>query len=120
MGMNQPGQGGQMPPPPPSGSGMPSWTNNITARGTMAGPAGVALADFTDRAIAAFIDFLILGIVGVMDIVQGRCVRRVLIPLHQRGKSLWLATAAEQDQLVFFCGGNIHKRTYPIGYLARQ
>lgn len=60
MGMNQPGQGGQPP------SGMPSWTNNLTKRGTMAGPGGVALADFTDRAIAAFIDFLILGIVGAI------------------------------------------------------
>ncbi|MDL2335777.1 MAG: RDD family protein [Chloroflexota bacterium] len=58
--MNQPGQGGQPP------SGMPSWTNNLTKRGTQAGPGGVALADFTDRAIAAFIDFLILGIVGAI------------------------------------------------------
>ena len=60
MSMNQPGQGGQPP------SGMPSWTNNLTARGTKPGPGGVALADFTDRAIAAFIDFLILGIVGAI------------------------------------------------------
>ena len=60
MSMNQPGQGGQPP------SGMPSWTNNLTARGTKPGPGGVALADFTDRAIAAFIDFLILGIIGAI------------------------------------------------------
>lgn len=60
MGMNQPGQGGQQP------SGMPSWTNNLTARGTKPGPGGVALADFTDRAIAAFIDFLIIGIIGAI------------------------------------------------------
>ena len=60
VGMNQPGQGGQQP------SGMPSWTNNLTARGTKPGPGGVALADFTDRAIAAFIDFLILGIIGAI------------------------------------------------------
>lgn len=59
MGMNQPDQGGQP-------SGMPSWTNNLTARGTKPGPGGVALADFTDRAIAAFVDFLILGIIGAI------------------------------------------------------
>jgi len=63
--MDQPGQGGQ-PPAPPPGGGMPSWTNNLTARGTKPGPGGVALADFTDRAIAAFIDFLILGIAGAI------------------------------------------------------
>jgi uncharacterized RDD family membrane protein YckC len=45
---------------------MPSWTNNLTARGTKPGPGGVALADFTDRAIAAFVDFLILGIIGAI------------------------------------------------------
>ncbi|HUP83790.1 MAG TPA: RDD family protein [Candidatus Limnocylindria bacterium] len=56
---NQPGQGGQP-------SGMPSWTNNLTARGTKPGPGGVALADFTDRAIAAFVDFLIIGIIGTI------------------------------------------------------
>jgi uncharacterized RDD family membrane protein YckC len=56
--MNQPS--GQQP------GGMPSWTNNLTARGTKPGPGGVALADFTDRAIAAFIDFLILGIIGTI------------------------------------------------------
>jgi len=57
--MNQPGQGGQMP-----GGGMPSWTNNLTARGTQAGPAGVALADIPDRVIAFVIDAIILGVVG--------------------------------------------------------
>jgi uncharacterized RDD family membrane protein YckC len=46
------------------GGGMPSWTNNITARGTIAGPAGVALADLPDRIIAFVIDGIILGIVG--------------------------------------------------------
>lgn len=62
MGMNQPGQpaGGQPP------SGMPSWTNNLTARGTAPGPGGIALADFTDRAIAAVIDFIIIGVIGVI------------------------------------------------------
>lgn len=63
--MDQPGQGGQTPAPPPGG-GMPSWTNNLTARGTKPGPGGVALADFTDRAIAAVIDFFIIGVIGVI------------------------------------------------------
>jgi uncharacterized RDD family membrane protein YckC len=45
---------------------MPSWTNNLSARGTKAGPGGVALADFTDRAIAAVIDFVIIGIIGAI------------------------------------------------------
>ena len=34
-------------------SGMPSWTNNLTARGPMPGPGGVALADAPDRVIAS-------------------------------------------------------------------
>jgi uncharacterized RDD family membrane protein YckC len=55
-------------PPPPAGgqpgSGMPSWTSNLTARGTVSGPAGVALADVPDRAIAYIIDAIILGIIG--------------------------------------------------------
>jgi uncharacterized RDD family membrane protein YckC len=51
--MNQPGQGGQ-----------PSWTTNLTARGTKPGPGGVALADIPDRVIAYIIDAIILGIVG--------------------------------------------------------
>ena len=69
--MNPP-ESGQMPPPPaapPAGSGggqMPSWTNNITARGTMPGPGGVALADTPDRLIGAVIDFIIIGIVGAI------------------------------------------------------
>jgi uncharacterized RDD family membrane protein YckC len=44
--------------------GMPSWSSNITARGTIAGPAGIALADLPDRIIAFVIDAIILGIVG--------------------------------------------------------
>lgn len=43
---------------------MPSWTNNLTARGTMAGPGGVALADVPDRVIAFVIDGIILSIIG--------------------------------------------------------
>jgi len=57
----------QPPGPPPMGgqpSGMPSWTNNLTARGTKAGPAGVALADLPDRFIAFIIDAIILGVIG--------------------------------------------------------
>jgi uncharacterized RDD family membrane protein YckC len=46
------------------GSGMPSWTSNITMRGTMAGPAGLALADLPDRIIAYVIDAIILGVIG--------------------------------------------------------
>jgi uncharacterized RDD family membrane protein YckC len=46
------------------GSGMPSWTNNITARGTMMGPAGLALADIPDRIIALIIDDIILSVIG--------------------------------------------------------
>ena len=74
---DQSGQGGQppsgppqgwqsspQPPAPPPGGGMPSWTNNLMARGTMSGPAGVALADIPDRAIAYIIDSIIIGIVG--------------------------------------------------------
>jgi uncharacterized RDD family membrane protein YckC len=45
---------------------MPSWTNNITARGTMPGPGGVALADTPDRIIGAVIDFILIGIVGAI------------------------------------------------------
>jgi uncharacterized RDD family membrane protein YckC len=63
-----PPQGGQMPPQQPAGGGgqMPSWTNNITARGTVPGPGGVALADTPDRIIAAVIDFIILGVIGAI------------------------------------------------------
>src|SRR4051812_18029388 len=58
----------QPPGPPPMGGGQPggapAWTSNLTARGTMAGPGGVALADAPSRFIAAFIDFIVLGIIG--------------------------------------------------------
>src|SRR4051794_13112026 len=61
----------QQPGPPPMGggqpnSGMPSWTSNLTARGTMSGPGGVALADAPSRFIALFIDFIIIGIIGAI------------------------------------------------------
>jgi uncharacterized RDD family membrane protein YckC len=48
----------------PTGSGMPSWTSNLTAQGTIPGPGGVALADTPNRVIAVAIDFIILGIIG--------------------------------------------------------
>jgi uncharacterized RDD family membrane protein YckC len=59
----------QQPGPPPMGGGqpgggMPAWGSNLTARNTIAGPGGVALADTPSRFIAAFIDFIILGIIG--------------------------------------------------------
>lgn len=52
--------------PPPGGpaGGMPSWTSNITAQGTIPGPGGVALADTPNRIIAAVIDFIIIGVIG--------------------------------------------------------
>jgi len=70
--MDQPGQGGQMPASPPPGGGMPSWTNNVTARGTISGPGGVALADLPDRIIALVIDSIIIGVVGyVLSAILG-------------------------------------------------
>lgn len=54
-------------PPPPTGgqpAGSSQWTQNLTARGTMVGPAGVALADIPERIIAFVIDAIILGIIG--------------------------------------------------------
>jgi uncharacterized RDD family membrane protein YckC len=56
----QPPAGGGMP----AGGGTPSWTSNITAQGTIAGPGGLALADLPNRIIAAIIDFIIVGLVG--------------------------------------------------------
>ena len=52
---------------------MPTWTSNLTAHGTIAGPGGVALADAPQRLIAAVIDFVILGIIGyiVQSIMTG-------------------------------------------------
>ena len=68
------------------GSGMPAWSANLTARNTIAGPGGVALADTPSRFIAAFIDFIILGIVGF--IVERRSRRRIL------GDNLFVASLA--------------------------
>jgi uncharacterized RDD family membrane protein YckC len=66
----------QQPGPPPMGGGqpgggMPAWSSNLTARGTIPGPGGLALADATSRFIAAFIDFLILGVIGyIVNIIS--------------------------------------------------
>jgi len=51
---------------------MPSWSSNITARGSIAGPAGVALADLPERVIAYIIDAIIIGVIGfVINLVVG-------------------------------------------------
>ena len=89
MTMDQSGGGttpppGQQPPPPPSqgwqstpnqpgpppptggqpGGGMPSWTSNISARDTIVGPGGLALADLPSRIFAYIIDAIILTVVA--------------------------------------------------------
>ncbi len=82
MSMDQPGGGSTPPPPPqqdwqstpqppapppPAGGqpgGAPQWTSNITARGSISGPGGVALADVPERIIAFIIDAIILVVVG--------------------------------------------------------
>jgi uncharacterized RDD family membrane protein YckC len=46
------------------GGGMPSWSSNVWTQATLPGPGGLALADTQSRFIAAFIDFIILGITG--------------------------------------------------------
>jgi len=45
---------------------MPTWTNNITARGTITGPGNLALADLPERIIAYIIDAIILGLIGIV------------------------------------------------------
>lgn len=64
--MNQPGQGNQPP------SGMPSWTNNLTDRTPVAGPAGLFYADVPNRSIAMVIDvvamMVVYFIIGVITI----------------------------------------------------
>jgi len=75
-----PPQGWQSTPqppgaPPPAGGqagGMPSWSSNLTARGSISGPAGVALADVPERVIAYIIDAIIIGVIGfVINLVVG-------------------------------------------------
>ncbi len=56
-------------PPPPMGGqpgGSPQWTANLTARGSISGPAGVALADVPERVIAWIIDAIIIGVIGTI------------------------------------------------------
>jgi uncharacterized RDD family membrane protein YckC len=46
--------------------GSPQWTSNLTARGSISGPAGVALADVPERVIAYIIDAIIIGLIGIV------------------------------------------------------
>lgn len=90
--MDEPGQGGQMPPsgqepaqqpppqqswqstpqqpaPPPAapaGSGMPSWTASLTDQRPVAGPAGLFYADVPNRTIAMVVDVVAMIIVYVI------------------------------------------------------
>ena len=114
------GQSGQAPPPPdqappppqqgwqsspqqpaapapsgPAGGGMPSWTSNITAQGTIPGPGGVALADTPNRIIAVIIDFVILGVIGfIVSFVLGSVLTETRtdlifgVPVVTRGPSI--------------------------------
>jgi uncharacterized RDD family membrane protein YckC len=77
------------------GGGMPSWTNNITARGTIAGPGGAALADVPERIIAYIIDAIILGVIGYIVLavlgnvlVETRTEVFLGVPIQVRGPSL--------------------------------
>jgi len=78
------------------GGGMPAWSSNLTARGTIPGPGGLALADATSRFIAAFIDFLILGVIGYIvntrfNVGPRRQLRVLRLRRHDEG-----AIAGEQ------------------------
>jgi len=61
------------PPPPPApaggptqGSGLPSWTSQLTSTAPVPGPAGLYYADVPNRTIAYIIDAIILGIVNLV------------------------------------------------------
>ena len=61
------------PPPDPApaggptpGSGLPSWTSQLTSTAPVAGPAGLYYADVPNRTIAYIIDAIILGIVNLV------------------------------------------------------
>jgi uncharacterized RDD family membrane protein YckC len=61
------------PPPPPApaggptpGSGLPSWTSQLTSTAPVPGPAGLYYADVPNRAIAYIIDAIILAIVNIV------------------------------------------------------
>lgn len=98
-----PAQGWQSTPqppmaPPPAGGqpgGMPPWTGNITAKGTIPGPGGVALANMTDRIVALIIDSIILFAVGfVLALILGSVLVETRtevifgIPVTVRGPSV--------------------------------
>ena len=89
----------QQPGPPPAAGGQPSgapaWTNNITARETMAGPGGVALASMPERIIGYIIDAIIIGLIGfVINFILGSFLTETRtdfvfgIPVVVRGPSM--------------------------------
>jgi uncharacterized RDD family membrane protein YckC len=74
---------------------MPSWSSNLTARGTKPGPGGVALADIPERVIAFIIDAIIVGVVGlVLSVILGSVLRETRtdtflgVPIVVTGPSL--------------------------------
>ena len=86
-------------PPPaggqPGGANMPAWSSNITAKNTIAGPGGVALANMTDRIIAYIIDAIIIGLIGfVINAILGSILVETRtefvfgIPVTVRGPSM--------------------------------
>ena len=71
--MTGPGPVDAPPPPDPApaggptpGSGLPSWTSQLTSTAPVAGPAGLYYADVPNRTIAYIIDAIILGIVNLV------------------------------------------------------
>jgi uncharacterized RDD family membrane protein YckC len=52
--------------PPPAGSGLPSWTSQLTSTAPTPGPAGLFYADVPNRAIAYIIDAIILAIINIV------------------------------------------------------
>jgi uncharacterized RDD family membrane protein YckC len=61
------------PPPDPApaggptpGSGLPSWTSQLTSTAPVAGPAGLYYADVPNRTIAYIIDAIILAILNLV------------------------------------------------------
>jgi uncharacterized RDD family membrane protein YckC len=74
--------------------GSPQWTSNLTARGSISGPAGVALADVPERVIAYIIDAIIIGLIGfVIGLVLGSVLQETRteiflgVPITVRGPS---------------------------------
>lgn len=52
--------------PPPAGSGLPSWTSQLTSTAATPGPAGLFYADVPNCTIAYIIDAIILGIINLI------------------------------------------------------